>query len=82
MRVGRDRIPDLNRFKQAPRSGGDCRGARVFRLGMCQRGIDDGHSKRIAQALTQRDRQREAGKAGAADDDLGTRRMYGTSDGH
>ncbi len=82
LRIRRDRIPDLDRFEQAPRRGGDGRSARVFRLGMRQRGIDDRHRKRIAEALTQRDRQREAGEAGAADDDLGVRDACGACHGH
>ena len=67
LRIRRDRIPDLDRLEQPPRRGGDGRSARVLRLRMRQRRIGDRHRERSPSALTQRDRQRQAGKAGAAD---------------
>ena len=58
-------------LKEPARGRSDCRGARILRLGVRQRGIDNGHRERVAQRLAQRDREGETGKAGSADGDLG-----------
>ena len=67
LRLRRDRVPDLDRLEQPARGRRDRRGARVLRLRRRQRRIDHGHRKPFAQPLAQRDGQRQAGKAGAAD---------------
>ena len=59
------------RLEQPPRRRRDRRGARVVRLRLAERRIGDRHRERSAQPLAQRDGQRQAGKAAAADQHVG-----------
>ena len=70
LRGRRDRVPDFDGRKQPARGGGNRGGARVLRRHAGQSRIGHRHAEAIAQPLAQRDRQRQAGKAGAADDHI------------
>ena len=67
LRFAGNRVPNVDRYEQAARGRRDRRGARVFRLRLSQRRIGDRHSKARPERLAQRDGERQAGKAGAAD---------------
>jgi hypothetical protein len=62
----RDRLPHADGFEQAPRRGydGGCAG---ITADAAQRRVGDGDGERGAEALTQRNRQRQTGKARTAD---------------
>ena len=72
LRSVRDRIPDAECLEQPPRGGGDRRGARVaWRPHAAQRRVGHHDREGIAEPLAQRDRERQTGKSGAADQHIG-----------
>ncbi len=74
--VARPPSQTLDRLEQPPRRGGDGGSARVLRLQRRQRRIGDRHREGVAQRLAQRDGEREAGKAGAADHHVAPRMRH------
>ena len=62
----RDRVPYAERLEQAARRRHDRRGARVVDR-PTERRIGDRDTERLAERLAQRERERQPGKAGAAD---------------
>ena len=66
LRVVRDLVPDADRLEQPPRRRHDGGGARIAPA-RAERRIGDRDRERRPEPLAQRDRQREAGEAGAAD---------------
>ena len=71
-----DRVPDADRLEQPPRRRHDRGGARIG-AGAPERRIGHRHREGGAQRLPQRDRERQAGKAGAADQDVERLRLSG-----
>ena len=66
LRPIRHPLPDTDGLEQPPCRSDDCRRPRIGRRAH-ERRIGDGDRKRWPQRLPQRDRQRQAGEAGAAD---------------
>jgi hypothetical protein len=51
LRVFCNCIPNPDRLEESSSGSGNGRGARIFRLGMRQRGVNDRHREWIAQSL-------------------------------
>ena len=71
LRLVGNRVPHPDRLEQPARRRRDGRGARVLRWRGGERRVDDRHRKHFAQALAQRDPQRQAGKPRPADRQVG-----------
>ena len=69
LRTGRDRVPDPDHGQQPPRRRHDGGGARIGRRAG-ERRVGDRDRKSRPQPLPQRDRERESGHAGTADQDI------------
>src|SRR5262249_2581935 len=73
LRLAGGALPDAERFEQSPRSGDNRRGAFVAVMTFVQSRVGHHDRSRRTQALTQRERKRQAGKARAGDDNGETR---------
>ena len=71
MCIFRHRVPNLDRREQTAGGRSDRGGTWVLRAGMRQRRVGNRHREWIAQPLPQRDCERQTGKTGSADDNLG-----------
>ena len=75
------RVPDADGLEQAAGAGRDRRGARILGGRPAERRVGHHDREVRAEPLAQRDRQREPGKTGAADHDVGLI-MFGGLLGH
>ena len=71
LRILRHRAPHPDGLEQATGGRSDRGGTWILRAGMRQRRVGNRHREWIAQPLPQRDCERQTGKSGPADDNLG-----------